>query len=74
MDLFPTFVSLAGAKMPPNRMFDGIDQSEVLFGDGTSFKGHDVLFHHSTLTHTFEAVRYKHWKAIYKTGRPYKET
>ncbi|XP_053231356.1 arylsulfatase G isoform X3 [Podarcis raffonei] len=38
LDIFPTLVSLANASLPPNRQFDGMDVSEVLFGQ--SNKGH----------------------------------
>jgi len=43
LDIFPTLVSLANATLPPDRRFDGIDISEVLFG--YSSKGHQTLFH-----------------------------
>ncbi|XP_036052867.1 arylsulfatase G isoform X3 [Onychomys torridus] len=32
LDVFPTAIALAGASLPPNRNFDGLDASEVLFG------------------------------------------
>ncbi|XP_061866450.1 arylsulfatase G isoform X2 [Colius striatus] len=32
LDIFPTLVALAGAALPPNRRFDGLDVSPVLFG------------------------------------------
>ncbi|ETE71871.1 Arylsulfatase G [Ophiophagus hannah] len=41
LDIFPTLVSLANATLPPNRRFDGIDISEVLFG--YSSKGHQRM-------------------------------
>jgi arylsulfatase G len=43
LDFFPTFVKLAGATMPLNRSFDGVDISDILFGGGD--EGHDVLLH-----------------------------
>jgi len=36
MDLLPTFCSLAGAKAPTDRILDGYDLSNVLFGKGPS--------------------------------------
>lgn len=40
LDIFPTLVALAGAPLPPNRRFDGLDVSPVLFGQ--SDVGHEV--------------------------------
>ncbi|KFO84318.1 Arylsulfatase G, partial [Buceros rhinoceros silvestris] len=40
LDIFPTLVALAGAALPPNRRFDGLDVSPVLFG--WSDVGHKV--------------------------------
>lgn len=40
LDIFPTAIALAGASLPPNRNFDGLDASEVLFG--RSQVGHRV--------------------------------
>lgn len=40
LDVFPTLVALAGATLPPNRRFDGMDVSPVLFG--LSDVGHKV--------------------------------
>ncbi|GAB1297006.1 Arylsulfatase G [Apodemus speciosus] len=70
LDIFPTVVALAGASLPPNRKFDGLDVSEVLFGESQT--GHRVLFHpnsgaageHGAL----QTVRLDHYKAFYITG------
>lgn len=40
LDIFPTVIALAGASSPPNRKFDGVDVSEVLFGKSQT--GHRV--------------------------------
>lgn len=40
LDIFPTVVALAGASLPQDRHFDGLDASEVLFG--WSQTGHRV--------------------------------
>ncbi|XP_072846889.2 arylsulfatase G isoform X3 [Pogona vitticeps] len=40
LDIFPTLVSLANASLPPSRRFDGMDVSEILFGQ--SNKGHKL--------------------------------
>jgi arylsulfatase A-like enzyme len=34
MDVFPTFLSLAGVEVPPTLRIDGVDLSPVLFGEG----------------------------------------
>lgn len=44
LDIFPTLVALAGAALPPNRRFDGLDMSPVLFG--WSDVGHKVRHSH----------------------------
>lgn len=44
LDIFPTLVALAGAALPPNRRFDGLDVSPVLFG--WSDVGHKVRHSH----------------------------
>lgn len=40
LDIFPTVIALAGASLPPDRKFDGLDTSEVLFGKSQT--GHRV--------------------------------
>lgn len=40
LDIFPTVVALAGASLPGDRHFDGLDASEVLFGGAPA--GHRV--------------------------------
>ena len=34
MDWFPTFINIVGAKLPDDRIIDGIDITNVLFGEG----------------------------------------
>jgi len=70
MDLFPTFVKLAGASMPTHRSFDGIDISNVLF-EGSD-QGHDFLLHpnsggHGGVGH-IGAVRSGFFKGHYFSG------
>lgn len=40
LDIFPTVLALAGARLPQGRHFDGLDASEVLFGGSQT--GHRV--------------------------------
>uniref|UniRef100_A0A670I1R3 Arylsulfatase G n=1 Tax=Podarcis muralis TaxID=64176 RepID=A0A670I1R3_PODMU len=70
LDIFPTLVSLANASLPPNRQFDGMDVSEVLFG--RSNKGHQTLFHPNSGAAgkygEIQALRVDQYKAFYLTG------
>ncbi|XP_068007251.1 arylsulfatase G isoform X1 [Melanerpes formicivorus] len=70
LDIFPTLVALAGASLPPNRRFDGLDVSPVLFG--WSDAGHKVLLHPNSGAAgkygEIEALRLAQYKAFYTTG------
>ncbi|XP_041265071.1 arylsulfatase G isoform X1 [Onychostruthus taczanowskii] len=70
LDIFPTLVALAGAALPPNRHFDGLDVSPVLFG--WSDVGHKVLLHPNSgaagKVGEIEALRLAQYKAFYTTG------
>lgn len=70
LDIFPTLVALAGAALPPNRRFDGLDVSPVLFG--WSDVGHKVLLHPNSgaagKAGEVEALRLHQYKAFYTTG------
>jgi arylsulfatase len=45
MDLFPTLASLAGAKIPSERVIDGIDQSDFLLGKQKESKRESVIIY-----------------------------
>ncbi|XP_075375020.1 arylsulfatase G isoform X2 [Mycteria americana] len=70
LDIFPTLVALAGAALPPNRRFDGLDVSPVLFG--WSDVGHKVLLHPNSgaagKAGEIETLRLAQYKAFYTTG------
>ncbi|XP_035757447.1 arylsulfatase G [Egretta garzetta] len=70
LDIFPTLVALAGAALPPNRRFDGLDVSPVLFG--WSDVGHKVLLHPNSgaagKDGEIAALRLAQYKAFYTTG------
>ncbi|KAJ7403937.1 Arylsulfatase G [Willisornis vidua] len=70
LDIFPTLVALAGAVLPPNRRFDGLDVSPVLFG--WSDEGHKVLLHPNSgaagKVGEIETLRLAQYKAFYTTG------
>ena len=44
MDIFPTFCKLAGVEVPGDRIYDGEDISQALFGTGHT--GRDVVFYY----------------------------
>ncbi|KFW66837.1 Arylsulfatase G, partial [Pygoscelis adeliae] len=70
LDIFPTLVALAGVALPPNRRFDGLDVSPVLFG--WSDVGHKVLLHPNSgaagKDGEIETLRLAQYKAFYTTG------
>jgi arylsulfatase G len=69
LDILPTVAAISGAKLPQNRIFDGIDISHILFDD--SDEGHHFLFHPNSRSGTpgaIDTIRYKDYKAMYQTG------
>ncbi len=67
LDLLPTFAKLAGAELPQDRIYDGVDLSPALFGTGPS--GRDEMFYyHGEQLH---AVRKGPFKAHFKTKISY---
>ena len=58
LDWFPTFVHLAGGKMPTDRPIDGVDMTPLLRATGPSPRRDLFYFFRSTL----EAVRDGEWK------------
>ena len=67
MDLFTTCVTLAGAKIPEDRVIDGVDMSPVLFATGPSNR--DVYFYYRG--QTLYAIRKGPFKAHYITRPAY---
>ncbi|XP_053511558.1 arylsulfatase G isoform X2 [Artibeus jamaicensis] len=70
LDVFPTVLALAGARLPRGRRFDGLDASEVLFD--RSQTGHRVLFHPNSGAAgeygALQTVRLERYKAFFVTG------
>jgi arylsulfatase A-like enzyme len=58
LDLFPTFLSIAGAKPPVNRRIDGQDLSPVLFENGKRNGTDFYLYFRDQL----QAHRHDNWK------------
>ncbi len=67
MDLFPTCARLAGAKVPEDRLMDGVDMSSVLFGTGPGKR--ETLFYYRGAQ--LYAVRKGGYKAHFITRSAY---
>ena len=66
LDLFPTCLDLAGAKIPEDRPIDGVSLAPVLRGTGPSPRTHIFYYHGAELF----AVRRGPWKLHLKTINP----
>lgn len=70
LDIFPTLTAEAGASLPSNRVYDGMDIGQVLRGNASA--GHTTLFHPLSgqwgQFGPIGAVRLGSYKAIYLTG------
>lgn len=60
MDLMPTFVKLAGGKMPADRIIDGKDIEDLLRMKPGAVSPHKVHYFYKTTT--LQAVRWGKWK------------
>jgi arylsulfatase A len=67
LDLLPTLVSLAGAKLPKDRTYDGYDLTPVLHGHGKSPRDTMFYYHGEQLY----AVRHGAYKAHFFTKERY---
>jgi len=65
LDILPTFMALAGAPLPTDRHFDGMDMSPVLFDGAQAL--HDTLFHGESIGGELTAWRWHQYKAYSKT-------
>jgi uncharacterized sulfatase len=61
IDLFPTFLALAGLDPPTDRVIDGVDLWPVLAGEGIDLAERPLFFFHD---YDVEAVRVGSWKYI----------
>lgn len=59
-DILPTFVRLAGGKLPTDRKLDGADISLMLTGQADVKSPHDTFYYYRGLK--LEAVRHGDWK------------
>ncbi|KAJ8037730.1 Arylsulfatase G [Holothuria leucospilota] len=73
MDIYPTMASFAGVEMPGDRIYDGIDISNILLGKAL-YTAERVLYFQNSEYHqderngNIEAVRVGQYKGVYKTG------
>lgn len=62
IDLLPTFASLAGAKLPDDRIIDGRNIRPLLSGQGGARSPHEAFYYYC-YTH-LQAVRSRRWKLV----------
>ena len=67
MDLFPTFLKLAGAAIPGDRVIDGVDLRPVLFETGPSLRDIEYYYRSDELY----AIRKGPFKAHFSTWTGY---
>lgn len=67
MDLFPTFLRLAGTDIPRDRVIDGVDMSRILFENGSALR--DLVFYYRS--DELYAVRKGPFKAHFTTWTGY---
>ena len=68
MDLLPTFIAMAGADLPADRVLDGRDISSLLLGEPGATSPHQAFYYYRE-TH-LDAVRSGPWKLVFpRRGR-----
>ena len=68
VDFLPTFASLAGVTLPSDRVYDGVDITDVLLHGKAD--GHTALYHphgHGAMEEGVPAMRMGRWKAHFVT-------
>jgi arylsulfatase A len=60
LDIFPTFASLAGGKVPEDRVIDGMDLSRVILGEEGAVSPHEVFYYY--FMSQLQAVRSGNYK------------
>ena len=65
LDLFPTLLSVAGIKLPSDRVIDGVSIAEQLFNPDAQSAERDLYFHHQG---DLECMRSGDWKYIRDTN------
>jgi len=67
MDFFPTFARLIGSKVPADRPIDGVDQTDVLFGNSATGNRDSLL---TFIGADMAAVRWKQWRMYFTDVQP----
>jgi len=63
MDLFPTLAAFAGSKVPDDRAFDGIDQSEFFLGKQKDSNREGLIVYQGDKIY---GVKWGDWKVLFK--------
>ena len=63
MDLLPTFIAMAGAKLPDDRTLDGRDISSLMLGEVSATSPHEAIYYYQE-TH-LDAIRSGPWKLVF---------
>ena len=63
MDLYPTFASIAGGKVPDDRVIDGVDQTDFLLGEQEKSNREGVIVY---MGNEVWGVKWRNWKVNLK--------
>lgn len=63
IDLFPTLASFVGGDIPKDRMMDGVDQSDFLFGKSKKSARESVMIY---IGNELFGLKWRHWKLLLK--------
>jgi arylsulfatase A-like enzyme len=61
MDLYPTLAAIAGGKVPDDRAFDGIDQSDFILGKKKKSSRESVIIY---MGKEIYGVKWRNWKVL----------
>lgn len=67
MDIFPTFMALANIEMPSDRVYDGLDIKDMLFGEKEMAR--EIIYYYAS--DNLYAIRKGPWKAHFTTRPSY---
>ncbi len=63
MDLLPTFIEMAGAKLPTDRTLDGRDIAPIMLGEPGAKSPHEAFYYYRETR--LDAVRSDKWKLVF---------
>ena len=63
LDLFPTFARIAGAKVPQDRVIDGVDQADFFFGKKEKSDRESVIIY---MGNEIYGIKWRNWKMMTK--------